>query len=198
MNHDAAFYQQLQAKFPFLTPTVLALVREHGEPRQLARGEVLVRPGDHEQRIAFVQRGLLRHYYWREDEEITFLFRPELTVAGCYECVFEGRPTQSWLEAVEPTDLLLVPFAVFALAPSLEVQTAIARLLQAQLVAVLHRLESLLLLSPEERYLHLVQQRPDLVHRVPLKLLASFIGITPGSLSRIRARLARVAGNALK
>jgi hypothetical protein len=63
---------------------------------------------------------------------------------------------------------------------------------------VLHRLESLLLLSPEERYLHLVRQRPELVHRVPLKLLASFIGITPGSLSRIRARLARAGGNSLK
>ena len=199
MSQEPDFYQQLQAKFPFIGPAVLALLRQHGQLRQLARGEVLVRPGDNEQRVAFVKSGLLRHYYLRDEEEITFLFRAELTVAGCYECVLEGRPTQSWLEAVEPTELLLLPFAaVEAAGASLEVQTAISHLLRAQLVAVLHRLESLLLLSPEARYLQLVHQRPELAHRVPLKLLASFIGITPGSLSRIRARLARAGGNSLK
>lgn len=191
LGHD--FYQQLRAKFPFLSPAVLELLRQHGRPRELARGEVLVRAGDHEQRIALVKRGLLRHYYLRQGEEVTFLFRAELAVVGCYECLFEGRPTQGWIEAVEPTELVLLPFSLIATAARTDVQAqaALAGLLQRQLGLLLRRLESFLLATPEERYLNFVRQRPDLATRVPLKFLASFLGVTPVSLSRIRARLAR-------
>ena len=102
------------------------------------------------------------------------------------------QPARQNFEALEPTDVLCMDFgtmdSIVSRNPKLEANRK--KVLQNIIKDALERIDSFILLSPEERYLEFIRTKPDIVDRVPGKYIATLLGITPVSLSRIRKRIA--------
>lgn len=161
--------------------------------RNVAAQEHLILPGATTHEVLFVARGLLRFYYPSDDgKESNKAFVAEGEFAGALAAANLGLPLLYGVEALEPSVVLATPYADFVtLMDDHPVFERLGRKL-AELILTRKELRtrSLLMQSARDRYLDFVEQRPDLVQRVPLYHIASLLGITDVHLSRIRRDLA--------
>lgn len=160
--------------------------------RSLTRGEQWISEGQKEQHIGMVLEGNMRHYYTRDGEEKTTYFYFENHLVSSYFSAITGKPSQLTIEALTDSRLLTFPYAHLKLlydqAPKWE---RFGRLLAEYVAMGLEeRMAGLLMMSPEERYLQLLQgNKQKIIERIPQHYIANYLGITPVSLSRIRKRL---------
>ncbi|MDF7811934.1 Crp/Fnr family transcriptional regulator [Hymenobacter sp. YC55] len=163
------------------------------QARQLARRELFVTQGKPSTDLCLVLSGACRLFYTRPDgEEKTTYFFFENHLMGSYQSCLTGQPSAFSIEALAPTELLVFPYALLvALYDEWPVYERFGRLLaEYLLLGTDARLAELLLLSPEQRYQALLRShKTKILERVPQHYIASYLGITPVSLSRIRARL---------
>ena len=158
-------------------------------PRTLAAGEVLQRAGEAARWGAFVTRGCLRRYALDpEGGEHVIQFAPERWWLSDLESLASGGPSRFFIDAIETSEVLLVtPVEHQRLIEEVPGFAAAFRSgLQASAVAKDRRIVDRLTLSADERYEEFRHAYPSLVGRVPLKMLASYLGMTPETLSRIR------------
>lgn len=161
--------------------------------KQVPRKFALVRQGQVANELYFINKGMLRLFYENEGDEITaFIFRENL-FASSYDSFLRQTPSIQSLEALEEADLLVITQSkmneLYEELPKFNILTrkiAEQRFINAQQI-----LSSFLLDSPEERYEKFMQQNGDLLLRVPHHIIASYLGMTPVSMSRIRNRLAQ-------
>ncbi|TDQ18959.1 CRP-like cAMP-binding protein [Algoriphagus boseongensis] len=141
--------------------------------------------------IYFVLSGVARIYYLKDGTEVTeyFAFENDLIVRA--ESLFTNTPSKKAIQALE--DSVLVSISSEALYGLFEKQHDLERLfnrlVQNSYVETLRRLENIQFLTAEERYQKLLEEHPEIVQKIPLKYVASFLGITQVSLSRIRASI---------
>jgi CRP-like cAMP-binding protein len=140
--------------------------------------------------IYFVNKGMLRICYLKDGVDITESFEPENSIVARAESLFAGIPSKKAICAVEDTELVAINAVklseLYNEYPNLE--RLFRKVFEQQHVRIIHRLESLQFNSPEERYQHLLEDHPNILLRAPLKHIATYLGITQVSLSRIRAR----------
>lgn len=158
-----------------------------------ARAHVLL-PGSNVHELLFVCEGLLRFYYPAADGATSNkAFIAEDTFAGPLAASSLGFPVLYGVQALEPTTLLVASFAEFV--ALFEQHPAFDRLgrklAESLLIHKEIRARSLLQQRARERYLDFIEHHPDLVQRIPQYHIASYLGITDVSLSRLRRALAR-------
>lgn len=159
--------------------------------RQVPKRFKLAEEGKVAKEIYFINKGLLRLFYSKEGEEITgYIFREGL-FASSYDSFLREVSSIQTLECLEDSELLVISKTdldtLYQRMPAMNILTrkvAEQRFINAQLI-----LSSFILDSPEERYRKFAKDNSDLLNRVPQHYIASFLGITPVSLSRIRKRL---------
>ncbi|MEM9432592.1 MAG: Crp/Fnr family transcriptional regulator [Pseudomonadota bacterium] len=192
-----AFSQRLHTAVAPLVPGVTAMARLHSGARHriLAKGDHLLRAGDIAEELFFVHQGLLRYYFDDPDaagQERTGQFFDEGIVVTDAESFLARVPAEQNFEALEPSSILVLPRAV--LNTGYDDDHAIERfgrlMLEEALIGSQRRASRLLTLQPEDRYRRFVETRPEVARRVPQYLIASYLGLTPESLSRIRRRIA--------
>ena len=155
-------------------------------------GEHLHYPGDSEHKLIFVSSGLLRFYYPSEDgKESNKAFLTEGAFGGALAAASLGLPLIYGVEALEETALLAADLSdLCALYDEHPVFDRFGRKLAERLLTRKElRMRALLQQSAKERYLELRQAQPDLVRRVPQYHLASYLGVTEASLSRLKRDL---------
>jgi CRP-like cAMP-binding protein len=141
--------------------------------------------------IYFVLSGLARIYYPKDGNEVTeyFAFENDLIIRA--ESLFTEQPSKKAIQALDDSLLVAIPayplFQLFDSYPDLE--RLFRKLVQIAYVDTLKRMEGIQFLNAEERYTKLVNERPEMVLHIPLKHIASFLGITQVSLSRIRSQI---------
>lgn len=160
-------------------------------PRSIPKNGFFVREGEKSNHIAFVEKGLFKYYYLKEGKELINRFYMEDDWMGDYRSFLTRQPSLVYIEAVEDAQLFLLGYEhlqqLYNNSKSFE---RLGRLVAERLyLATVDRYSLFLSSTPEERYLKLLNERPQLVNRVPLKQIASFLGIQPESLSRIRKRI---------
>jgi CRP-like cAMP-binding protein len=161
--------------------------------KKLRRKQYLLQEGDVCKYTAFVEKGLLRSYSISEKgQEHTTQFAFEGWWIADQLSFLTGAPSEYNIEALEDCELLLLTRhaedEMLEKVPKLERYFRI--LLQNNLIATQKRLASSLSQTAEERYNDLMKSCPDtLPHRIPQHMLASFLGISPETLSRIRKQM---------
>jgi CRP-like cAMP-binding protein len=186
-----AMFDKLQAKIQ-LTPADVKLMKELFIPRHLNKGEFLQRAGEVSQYGAFVASGCLRSYIIDDKgKEHIIQFAPENWWMSDITSAAQKIPSLYFIEAIEPTDLLMTDLPSYQLL--LQQIPEIARSyqigLQNQAAAKNQRIAASLSASAEERYVDFMKMYPSLALRVPQHMIASYLGITPETLSRVRKQL---------
>lgn len=158
--------------------------------RSVKKGTILLKEGQKSKDSYFVLKGCIRTYYVLDCEEKTTAFYTEMD-ALTPPCVVSKTPSEYYISCVEDTILTVsnadMEVEVNSKFPKFEIM---CRLLAEELLAKKQiDFDAFKTSSPEQRYQNLLQNRPDLIQRIPQYQLASYLGITPQSLSRLRARI---------
>jgi CRP-like cAMP-binding protein len=185
-----ALKEQLNAIVP-ISEKEWNIIRNKFIFRQVPKKFVLVKTGDIADEVYFVNKGLLRLYYEKDGEEITAFIYSENLFASSYDSFLSKTKSNQCIDAIEDCDLLVLSYQamqeLYAEVPKFNI---IARIVAEQRFINAQRiLSSFILDSPEERYLKFTKQFPNLIQRVPQHIIASYLGVTPVSLSRIRKRI---------
>ena len=162
-------------------------------PRQLNVGETYISIGDRSRMLAFIEKGLIRAFAEKDNgEQATLLLRWEDQFVGSHDTIIFNQPSKFAYQAIEPTTILELDYALVekAMEENPKFESVRKSVLMSMLGGALQMLEDFVLLSPEQRYIKLVDEKMDIVNRVADKHIASMLGITPVSLSRIRKRIA--------
>jgi len=140
--------------------------------------------------IYFVKNGMARIYYYKDGTDITESFAFENSLIARVESLFTGKPSKKGIQVLEDSDFIGIRSpALFGLYDNYpEIERLFRKIFEAAYVETVNRLESIQFHSAEERYRDLLKTSPDILQRVPLKHIASYLGITQVSLSRIRAK----------
>jgi CRP-like cAMP-binding protein len=138
--------------------------------------------------IYFLRSGIARIYYYKDGIDITEYFAFEGNIIARAESLFAGKPSQKAIQVLEDSEMIAINalqlFKIYDLFPSIE---RLFRLIfEAAYVDTINRIESIQFHSAEERYLALLKEK-EIIQKIPLKYVASYLGITQVSLSRIRA-----------
>jgi CRP-like cAMP-binding protein len=154
------------------------------------KGEELLKQGELSNQGYFVLKGCIRSYYIIKGEEKTTDFHTEME-GITPQCVIDNKPSEYNINCVENSILLIsnpeMETEMFKKFPKFE---SLCRILSENIVSKQQiDFNNFKISSPQERYLSLVNKRPDLIQRVPQHQIASFLGIKPQSLSRIKARI---------
>jgi len=154
------------------------------------KGTTLLKEGQKSKESYFVLKGCIRSYYVIDGEEKTTAFYTEME-ALTPPCVISNTPSEYYVSCIEDTMLIIsnadMEVEINHKFPKFE---TLCRKLSEELLAKQRiDFDSFKTSSPEQRYLNLLQSRPDLIQRVPQHQLASYLGIKPQSLSRLRARI---------
>lgn len=156
------------------------------------RGTVLVRPGEVARLCYMIIRGCIRQYTQTEDgKELTTAIFTEGQAVVAFQSFKHGTPVQHYWACVEDCCLIVGDASneseMYTQYPELEAMTR--SMVEMEFGKQQQDFANFIATSPEERYLHLQATRPSVFQRLPQHQIASFLGITPESLSRIRKRL---------
>ena len=160
----------------------------------IRKGAFLLQAGDVCKNAFFTEKGLLRAFTVDETgKEHIIQFAPENWLISDRSSIYFNEPSDLFIEAIENSTVVFIntDFLDKISALSQKFQHSNERALQIHIRQLQQRINQLLGASAEERYLTFIQKYPDLLLRVPLWMIASYLGITPESLSRVRKDLAK-------
>ncbi|WP_027376245.1 Crp/Fnr family transcriptional regulator [Kaistella palustris] len=162
--------------------------------RKVSKNEYLLREGEVCRETFFVEKGLLRMFSIdKNGKEHIIQFAPEKWLMSDRSSLYFNEKSNYFIEAVEDSEVLLLENDFFVRLVEQYPQTVENNdlLLQKHIRNLQNRLNSLLAETAEERYMNFIKMYPDILLRVPQWMVASYLGITPESLSRVRKELAR-------
>lgn len=160
--------------------------------REVPAGTILLSAGEPATKLFFVIKGCLRTYFIKDNgTEITSQFFLENQMVSSFESAMTSAPSRSYIEAIEDSELAHIPVKNLTkiIIECESVRNYFNRFIMARLIFYMNQHASFILDSPEKRYIKLVRENPEIVSRVPQQYIASYLGITPVSLSRIKSRL---------
>lgn len=158
--------------------------------KEYPKKELLLKTGQVEKYLSFIEKGIVRCYI-PGVEELTFAFAFENEFIGAYDSFLTQTPCSYQLESMVPTVVWQISYNDLQdVYLNSSAGNTIGRFAAEGIFLKKSKRElSLLKDSAEERYLKLFDERPNLIKYIPLKYIASYIGITPQALSRIRKRI---------
>lgn len=139
--------------------------------------------------IYFINKGLARIYYLNDGIDITESFAFENNIIARVESLFTGKPSRKAIQILEDAEIVAINAnLLFKLYDSFpEIERLFRKIFEVAYVDTVNRIEGMQFHSAEERYNALLNEAPNVLMRVPLKYVASYLGITQVSLSRIRS-----------
>lgn len=138
--------------------------------------------------IYFINKGVARIYYFKDGVDITESFAFENNIIARVESLFTGKPSRKAIQILEDAEIVAINstllFKLYDKYP--EIERLFRLIFESAYVGTVDRIEGIQFHTAEERYNALMKEAPDVIKRIPLKYIASYLGITQVSLSRIR------------
>ena len=140
--------------------------------------------------IYFIKKGVARIYYFKDGIDITESFFFENSLIARVESLFTGKPSRKAIQVLEDAEIIAINanglFKLYDTFP--EIERLFRKIFEAAYVDTVNRIEGIQFHSAEERYKALLDEDPNVIQRIPLKYVASYLGITQVSISRIRGQ----------
>jgi CRP-like cAMP-binding protein len=185
------FVQTLKSKVPF-SDEDLAIIRTHLTPKKIRKKQYLLQEGDVCKFVAFVEKGSLRSYTVDEkgQEHIIQFALEGWTISDLYSFL-TAEPATYNIDALEDSELVLINKSAHEelLRTLPKYETWMRVQVTGAYIAMQQRLTSIISLSLQERYKNFTDAYPEIVQRVPQHMIASFMGLTPETLSRVRKKI---------
>ncbi|MBC9795956.1 Crp/Fnr family transcriptional regulator [Sinomicrobium weinanense] len=159
--------------------------------REFKKNELILCCGKTEQYLSFVEKGMVRFYSDKGEKEITFSFTFENSFVSAYDSFLMQNPVGYYVQALADTVLWSISHTDLqkVYRESADGQQIGRRAAEELFIKKSKREMSFLRQSAQERYENLFAENPVLLQKIPLKYIASYIGVTPQALSRIRRRI---------
>ncbi len=184
-------FRAFVSSFPFLRPDETDIIVEHTNLKEFKKGDVLLREGMISKSCHAVVRGCVREYYIKDGIEKTIAFYTEGDAVNSFSSYSNQTPSKHFLECAE--DCLLTVGSQSLIDEMCDRIPRLAEFIKFEVEKdagkLQERMASFMTSSPEERFNDLMEKNPSLINRVPQHQIASYIGVTPESLSRIRKRI---------
>ena len=187
--------RELARRYSTMTHEELDLLESILVPMKYAKNEMILREGETCTNIYWVVKGLVRQFYYKNGKELTEYMATESSIVMCIESLFMEQPTHLQIKAIEPSVLIALPKAdLEAVAmKSVNIQILYRKILEESLILSQVHADMLRFESAQDRYQKLIKRQPQLVLRAPLVYIASYLQMTPETLSRVRT--AALMGN---
>jgi len=159
----------------------------------LAKGTFFLRAGEVNKHVGFLQKGLVRYFVYKNDEESTFEFTKEGEFIADYQSFNNNTVSIQNIQAIEDCEMLIINYpSVQAIFNTTKNGNLIGRhIIEHRFDVMVNQLLAVYMQNHEERYNRFIEQYSDLTQRIPQSLIASYVGVQPQSLSRIRRRFAK-------
>lgn len=181
--------RELARRYSTMTHGELDLLEGILIPVKYSKGEIVLKEGEVCRHFLYVDKGLMRQFYFKHGKEVTEHLAQDHTIVMCIESLFKEEPTKLQIEALEPTVAYAIPKADLERVALHNVNIQILyrkileeSLIQSQIHADLVRFE-----TAQDRYKKMCKLMPQVVLRAPLVYIASYLQMTPETLSRVRA-----------
>lgn len=161
-------------------------------PMKFARGEKVVESGDVSDAIYYVERGMVREFYFKNNKSVTEYLAADGTIVMSIESLFREEPSKLVIEALEPTIVYALPkkrLEEVAL-HNVNIQILYRKILEESLIISQRRADLLRFESAKDRYLKLCKLNHKVIMKAPLVYVASYLQMTPETLSRVRSAVA--------
>ncbi len=169
------------------------LLLKAAKSESVKKKTILFEQGSKKTKIYYLKKGLVRMFHVKETgEEITFNLIPDHGLVANFEFIATNQASNYYYETLEDSSFFSLEYEVLdnILSRHQKLEANRKFFLRRLLIQSKERIESFVLMNPEERYIKFLIDHPDLSNRVPDKYIAQVLGITPVSLSRIRKRIA--------
>ena len=180
--------RELARRYSTMTHEELDMLEDILIPMKFPKGARILDEGQVCRNIYWIVKGLVRQFYFKNNKELTEYMATENTICMSIESLFDETPSRQIIQALEPTILFAIPMHELEASAikSVNIQMLYRKILEESLIISQQRADMLRFESAQDRYQKLVKNSPQLVLRAPLVYIASYLQMTPETLSRVR------------
>ena len=181
--------RELARRYSTMTHDELDILESIIVPQKYAKGEMILKEGDICRQFLYIDKGLVRQFYFKHGKEVTEHLGQEQTIVMCIESLFKEEPTKLQVEALEPTIVYALPKADLERVAmhNVNIQILYRKILEESLITSQIHADLVRFETAQDRYKKMCKLCPQVVLRAPLVYIASYLQMTPETLSRVRA-----------
>ena len=181
--------RELARRYSTMTHDELDILESIIVPQKYAKGEMILKEGDICRQFLYIDKGLVRQFYFKHGKEVTEHLGQEHTIVMCIESLFKEEPTKLQVEALEATTVYALPKADLERVAmhNVNIQILYRKILEESLIISQIHADLVRFETAQDRYKKLCKLCPQVVLRAPLVYIASYLQMTPETLSRVRA-----------
>lgn len=159
------------------------------EYKEFEKDEIILEQGQVSRYMYMVRKGMLRQFYYKDGRDITEHFSAEGDVVMCLESLFLAEPTNLMVEALEPSSVYQINYASWRklCTENDEINLLLIRYLEIDLTLSQRKADSWRFENSNERYTRFCREYPEVAKRAPVAHIATYLLMTPETLSRVRA-----------
>lgn len=183
--------RELARKYSTMTHDELDVLESVLVPIKFAKGEMILSEGEICENIYYIEHGLIRQFYFKNGKQITEHLGEDHTIFMCIESLFREEPTKLQVEALEPTLVYALPkhrLEQVAL-HNVNIQILYRKILEESLIISQIHADLVRFETAQDRYKRMCKLSPQVILRAPLVYIASYLQMTPETLSRVRASI---------
>lgn len=181
--------RELARRYSTMTHDELDILESILVSQKYAKGEMILKEGEICRQFLYIGKGLVRQFYFKHGKEVTEHLGQEHTIVMCIESLFKEEPTKLQVEALEPTTVYALPKAELERVAmhNVNIQILYRKILEESLIISQIHADLVRFETAQDRYKKLCKLCPQVVLRAPLVYIASYLQMTPETLSRVRA-----------
>lgn len=181
--------RELARKYSTMTHDELDILEGILEPVKYGKGEMILTEGEVCRGISYIEKGLVRQFYNKNGKEVTEHLGVDHTIFMCIESLFKEEPTRLQVETLEATLVYILPKSKLEAAAirNVNIQMLYRKILEESLIQSQVHADLMRFETAPNKYKRLCELSPQVVLRAPLTYIASYLQMTPETLSRIRS-----------
>lgn len=181
--------RELARKYSTMTHDELDILEGILEPVKYGKGEMILAEGEVCRGISYIEKGLVRQFYNKSGKEVTEHLGVDHTIFMCIESLFKEEPSRLQVEALEATLVYILPKSKLEAAAirNVNIQMLYRKILEESLIQSQVHADLMRFETAPNKYKRLCELSPQVVLRAPLTYIASYLQMTPETLSRIRS-----------